>query len=134
MRRVRPYLGIVAGLTMIASFAAHSLLGWPALAAALAPMHAPRDLVRGLAIGWQFGGASMLIFGAIVLVVFTREMRGVAVSTAPTRIIAGLYVAFGLVALAVTGDVFFMVFVLPGLMLAAASFDLSDLRALRAIR
>lgn len=122
MRRVRPFLGIVAGLTMVASFAAHSFLGWPALAAALADAHAPADLVRGLAIGWQFGGASMLIFGAIVLVVFSRTMRGREVSAMPPRLIAALYVSFGLIALAITRDVFFLIFVVPGLMLAAASF------------
>jgi hypothetical protein len=122
MPRVRPLLGIVAGLTMVVSFAAHSLLGWPALAAALTQAHAPADLIRGLAIGWHFAGASMLIFGAIVLYPFARPTHAGTMSPAPARLIATLYLVFGTGALTVSRDPFFLVFIVPGLLLAAASF------------
>ena len=62
MNRARSILGIVAGVLMIASAAAHSLLGWPQLRAELVKARAPGDLVQGLAMGWHFGGAAMVTF------------------------------------------------------------------------
>lgn len=122
MSRFRATLGVVAGVLMLASSAAHSLLGWPALAAELAKVNAPADLVRGLAVGWHFGGASMLGFACVVLWVFVRALRAAPVSTMPARIVTVLYLAFGAGALAVTRDPFFMVFIVPGVLLAIASF------------
>ena len=126
MHRTRSILGIVAGVLMIASAAAHSLLGWPQLRAQLAQSHVPGDLVQGLAVGWHFGGAAMVAFACIVLWVFVRRLRGRPAPLVPPTIIAAAYLAFGAGALAVTGDPFFLVFIVPGLMLAAASFPRRD--------
>jgi len=122
LNRARSILGIVAGVLMIASAAAHSLLGWPVLRAKLAESHAPDDLAQGLAVGWHFGGAAMVAFACIVLWVFVRRLRGGPAPLVPPAIIAAAYLAFGAGALAVTGDPFFLVFIVPGLLLAAASF------------
>ena len=122
MSRTRTILGIVAGVLMLASSAAHSLLGWPRLSAALAESRAPEDLVQGLAVGWHWGGAAMVAFACIVLWTFLRRLQGDAVSLVPPGIVAALYLAFGVAALAVTGDAFFLVFIVPGVMLGAASF------------
>ena len=120
---IRTVLGIVAGLVLVASSAAHSLLGWPQLRARLVGTNAPADLITGLAIGWHFAGVSMLAFGVIVLWTFVA-WRGRLVSLVPARVIGLLYVAFGAAALAVSGtDPFFLlVFVVPGLMLLAAAW------------
>ncbi|MFL5385595.1 MAG: hypothetical protein ACJ8GN_24005 [Longimicrobiaceae bacterium] len=122
MGRTRSILGIVAGVLMLASAAAHSLLGWPQLRAKLAESNVPGDLAQGLAVGWHFGGAAMVAFAAIVLWTFVRRLRGEAAPLVPPAIVAATYLAFGAGALAITGDPFFLVFIVPGLMLAAASF------------
>jgi hypothetical protein len=126
VNRLRATLGVIAGVLMLLSSAAHSLLGWPALTAKLAETHAPADLVQGLAVGWHFGGAAMLTFACIVLWLFGRALRGRAVSLMPARIITVLYLAFGAGALAITRDPFFMVFIVPGALLAIASFARGD--------
>ena len=122
MTRLRAILGIIAGVLMLLSAAAHSLLGWKALSAELAKTNAPADLVQGLAAGWHWGGAAMVGFGGTVLWLFARGFRGLPVDPTPARIIAILYLAFGAGAIAMTGDPFFMVFVVPGLLLAIAAF------------
>jgi len=121
---IRTVLGIVAGLVLIASSAAHSLLGWPQLRARLVATNAPADLITGLAVGWHFSGVSMLAFGVLVLWTFTGRGPERLVSLVPARVIALVYVAFGVAALAVSGmDPFFLIFVVPGLMLLAAAWE-----------
>lgn len=121
--RLRDGLGIAAGVMMVLSSAAHSLLGWTALGEQLRATHAPADLVRGLAIGWHFAGAAMLTFGCMVVLLFARRWRGTPQPTAPAGFIAVLYLASGATALVATSfDPFFMVFIIPGLLLAAAAF------------
>jgi len=107
---------------MLASAAAHSLLGWPQLRAKLAESRVPGGLAQGLAAGWHFGGTAMAAFAAIVLWTFFRRLGGEAAPLVPPAIVAAVYLAFGAGALAVTGDLFFLVFIVPGLLLAAASF------------
>ena len=107
---------------MLLSAAAHSLLGWQQLSAELAKTNAPADLVQGLQIGWYWGGAAMVGFGITVLWVFARGSVGAPVNPTPARIIAVLYLVFGAGAIATTRDPFFMVFIVPGLLLAIASF------------
>jgi hypothetical protein len=126
LNRTRSILGIIAGVMMILSAGAHSLLGWPQLRASLAQANAPDELVQGLAAGWHFGGAAMLALAGIVLWVFVRRFRGRAAPLTPPAIVAATYLAFGGAALAVTRDPFFLVFIVPGLLLAAASFPRRD--------
>jgi hypothetical protein len=126
VNRTRSIAGMVAGVLMLLSSAAHSLLGWPVMRAALAESHAPADLVQGLAVGWHFGGASILTFACIVLWIYVRRLRGAPVPRVPAAIISVAYLVFGAGALAVSGDPFFLVFIVPGLLLAAASFPRRD--------
>ena len=122
MSRVRTLLGFASGAILVLSSAAHSLLGWPQIAAALAKTNAPPDLVRGLAIGWHFGGVSMLLFGILVILLFAEARKGRPVSLRPALLIGGAYAVFGIGALAVSGvDPFFLVFIVPGLLLVAAA-------------
>ena len=111
-------LGIIAGVILILSGAAHSLLGWKALGAQLAQTNAPADLIGGLRIGWHFGGACMLAFGIIVLMIFVRRMPAL-----PAFAIGVLYVVFGAWALAVSNfDPFFAIFIVPGVLLLIAAW------------
>ena len=119
--RLRIILGFVAGAIFIASSGAHSLLGWPQLERALLQAQAPPDLVRNLEIGWHFGGAVMLTFGCMVVWMFDSLRRGRLISLRPALMIAIVYILFGIWALVRTLNPFFLVFVIPGLMLFAAA-------------
>lgn len=123
MNRLRIALGLLAGVLLVLSSAAHSLLGWKQLGIALANTQAPPDLVTGLSIGWHFAGLAMLAFGCIVLSTFTEALRRRPVSFRPVGFIALVYIVFGIWALRVSNlDPFFLVFIVPGLLLAAASW------------
>jgi len=107
---------------MIASSAAHSLLGWKELRGALERSGAPPDLILDLGLGWHFGGAAMLTFGGIVVALFTQRLRGTHVSMMPAIVVGATYVLFGAAALVVSRfNPFFLVFLVPGLMLLIAS-------------
>ena len=122
MRRFRSMLGWVAGSTMILSSATHSLLGWKLLKAALQKVHADHELISTLALGWHFGGAAMLAFGFIVVALFTHRLKGSTVSLRPAIVIGTTYVVYGVWALTVSRfDPFFLVFLVPGLMVLFAS-------------
>jgi hypothetical protein len=122
MQRFRSILGWVAGAAMILSSAAHSLLGWKLLKAALQKVQADHELISTLALGWHFGGAAMLALGFIVVALFTHRLKGSTVSLRPAIVIGTTYVVYGLWALTVSGfDPFFLVFVVPGLMMLFAS-------------
>ncbi len=123
MSRVRKVLGWVAGVLLVLSAAAHSLLGGKELRAALVAAQVPADLLRGTMIGWHFGGVAMLAFGLVVLHSFSRPSGAAAISLFPARIVAVTYLGFGAAALLFTGfDPFFLVFVVPGLLLGLAAF------------
>ena len=118
MSRFRSYVGIAAGGLLVASSAAHSLLGWPQLAARLASASVPDDLVHGLAIGWHFGGGAMLVFGCIAISAFAARLRGRAAPMGPVLCIAVAHGLFGAVAMVDAGfDPFFLIFIVPAAML-----------------
>lgn len=121
MRQFQSVLGLLSGAILVLSSAAHSLLGWKQMQTSLAAVNAPADLVRGLEIGWLFGGVAILTFGCIALAVFGSRLRGRPVSLLPTGIIALAYLAYGIWALVTSGDPFFYIFIVPGAMLAIAS-------------
>jgi hypothetical protein len=132
MIRWRVLLGFVAGAMLIASSAAHSLLGWTQLRASLAKSEAPADLVTGLSIGWHFAGVAMLAFGCIVLTIFADLLRRRSVSVRPALVIAVVYVAFGIWALIISdNDPFFYVFIVPGFLLAVAAWPSDDTKSPR---
>ena len=120
--RTRAWFGLAAGALLILSAAAHSLLGWPELSRELAKLAPSADLARGLAIGWHFGGVAMLGFGALVVDAFARSLRGRSVDWRPTRLVGLTYLAFGAGALMATGGrLFFLLFLIPGLVILAAA-------------
>ena len=122
MNRLRIVLGFVAGAVLIASSGAHAFLGWPAVRLLLYRAQVPNDLLGGILVVWQFGGVAMLTFGCIVLWLFTNLINGRQVSLLPAMLIGLAYVAFGAWALAMGGmSPFFLLFIIPGLLLVAAS-------------
>jgi hypothetical protein len=122
MSKARAVLGLIAGAFLILSSGAHSFLGWKGLRAQLAAAQVPADLVQGLMLGWQFGGVAMLAFGLIVVATFAKGLRGEAVSMLPPAVIGAAYLAFGLGALlAIELNPFFLVFILPGVLLVGAA-------------
>jgi len=120
----RIVVGLVVGVLFVVSAAAHSLLGWKELGAELSKVSAPADLARGLAIGWHFGGAAMLAFGVIVILLFLEARKKPAASLRPALVIGAAYVLFGDVTFFMGGfnPFFFLAFILPGLLLVAASW------------
>jgi hypothetical protein len=119
--KVRNVLGLIAAIILILSSGAHSFLGWKALGAQLAVTNAPANLIAGLHLGWEFGGMAMLTFGIIAATVFVRRLRGEAMSTLPVALTGVLYVLFGAWALFVSHNPFFLIILLPGVLLLAAS-------------
>lgn len=128
MTRLRLALGLLASGFLLVSFIAHTFLGWPALHAELAKTTVPADLAGALRSGWTFGGVAMAGFGLIAAHQLVRAWRGVRDSSWTVGVIAAVYVGFGLWAMLGRGRVepFYLVFVLPGLLLAAAAGAVAD--------
>lgn len=115
-------LGIVAGVILILSAYAHTVLGWKAMSDRLAQTNAPADLVQGLQVGWIFGGPVMIVFGILSIVTFIKRFRGERASTLAPVLIAVAYLGFATWAAVITGgDPFFVIFVVPAVLLAIAS-------------
>ncbi len=122
MQSFRAVVGMCAGLMLILSAGAHSLAGWPGLGARLRAAQAPADLVAGLAMGWHFGGASMLVFGVLMLALFVARFRGERVAVWPAMLVGTMYVAFAAwVSMQNGWDAFYLVFVVPGVLLLLAA-------------
>jgi len=125
MSRLRALLGVLCGVILVGSAAAHSLLGWPALRGQLERGGAAPDLVTGLSIGWHFAGMAILLFGILALWQFGAMLKGHAVSLRPLVLVGAAYAAFGVWALVVgqMNPFFLIVFVVPGILLAIAAWD-----------
>ena len=123
MKRARLIVGVIAGLMLLASSAAHSILGWRSLAEQLANTNVSSDLLTGLRIGWMFGGAAMVILGFVAVTTFVDRLRGGKAPLSHVIAIAVVYMAFGAWAIAASGgDLFFLgVFVVPGALLGIAA-------------
>ena len=121
MTRVRSILGIVSGVMMILSAFAHGIPGWQMMGARLAATNAPADLQTGFKIGWIWGAPPMFIFGVICVTTFLARLRGKPVSLLVPALIAITYIGFGVWALLESGDPFFLIFIVPGVLLAVAT-------------
>jgi len=123
MTRWRFVVGIVAALLIMANGVLHTTVGWKSMRDHLAATNAPADLITGLTLGWIFGGVAMFGFGSIAIASLVARRANVAASRGPLVIIALVYILFGIGALIFSGfDPFFLVFIVPGLMLIAAAW------------
>ena len=127
MSRLRIGVGLATAVLLLLSSAAHSIAGGRQVAAELAAAQVPPDLALGLQVGWQFGGAAMLVFGLIALEAFVGRWRGRAVSLRPGRFIGAIYLLFAAWALVRSNfDPFFLVFAVPGALLLAVAWPRAD--------
>jgi hypothetical protein len=124
MARLRNVLGLIASLILFLSAGAHSFLGWKSLRPRIEAFGVPADLVTGLRIGWQFGGAAMLVFGIICGVIFVHRLRGDFVPSLPAMVIGVVYALYGVWALNLSGEGFFAIFIVPGVLLVLASWPM----------
>lgn len=124
MSFIRSVVGLVIGCMLLASSAAHSLLGWPAQEKELTGAHASPELLARLAMGWHFAGLAMLVFGCIAIVTFVNRLRRRPVDLWPIWLVALGYVLYGATSLLLSGgDAFFLFnFLLPGVLLAVAAW------------
>ncbi|MGH9750292.1 MAG: hypothetical protein ACRD5D_04720 [Candidatus Polarisedimenticolia bacterium] len=115
------WLIFAVGLFLLLSAGAHAFLGWPMNRRALIAAGAGADLIRPLAIGWNFGGAAMAAFGLILLAAWRRIRAGQGAAVGGViGVIAAAYLVFGGAALVYTDfNPHFLLFVVPGLLLAA---------------
>jgi hypothetical protein len=122
MNRTQASIGYAAAILIVLSGAAH-FVGWIKLRTILSASTAPPDLIQALGIGWVFGGVAMLALGSIAIASTVKRRHDPTASLLPVRIIGIAYVAFGAGAMSITGfDPFFLVFILPGILLVAASW------------
>jgi hypothetical protein len=121
MKRWREFVGLLATAVILLSSGAHSLLGWKSLEPRIAAVGTPKDLVTGLRIGWQWGGAAMVALGLIAASIFIQRLRGANVSAFPVVVIGVVYVLYGAWAMNLSGDPFFAIFIVPGVLLLLAS-------------
>src|SRR5262245_29504494 len=98
MRKAQWILGVLVGVLMIASSAAHTFIGWKVLSLELAKTTTPAAVVSALQNGWRLGGMAQLVFGLLVLWTFAALLRGRSVPLAPARLIAAGYFLFGIFA------------------------------------
>lgn len=116
--RARLAFGVLGGVMLVLSSAAHAFLGWPQMRAALVEVGAGAELVSALQVGWHFGSTAMLVFGLIVLRIATGRLDRCAV-----RFIALGYLVFGAAAfLARDLNPHFLLFVATGIVLALFAF------------
>jgi hypothetical protein len=123
MNTARSVAGLFAAGLIILSSIAHSLFGWSNVETSLEELKASQDTIQTMEIGWQYGGVTMFILGAIALVTFVEAGRERPVSMVPTLIIGIVYVLFGFWALFASGSMFYFVFIVPGLLLTYASAE-----------
>lgn len=120
--KIRAVAGIVGGLLLLLSSAAHAFLGWPAVSAAIKTTNATAELTTDLMVGWMFGSVAMLTFGLIVLLFGLRLWRGCEADRRPVMVIAACYFGFGLAAFAWTHyDPHFVGFMVIGAIVAVAA-------------
>src|SRR4051812_22916820 len=116
--KTKAVFGLIAAAILLLSAGAHTILGWQAMSDRLAQTNAPADLIQGLRVGWMYGGPCMIVFALISFNVFSKRFRGEAVSTFAPLVIAIAYLAFAAWAAVATGfDPFFMIFVVPAVLL-----------------
>jgi hypothetical protein len=118
MTRFRRALGYLAAAILLLSSAAHSFLGWKELNQRAVDARVPAELITSFRLGWLFGGAAMLTFG-IVVIMLLMHRRDVL----PVLVIGVIYTVFGIWALAESNyDPFFSIFIVPGLLLVVAGW------------
>lgn len=120
--KIKSVFGLLGGVILVLSAGAHAIMGWKAMSEQLALTNAPAALVQGLQVGWVFGGVVMLVLGSLCINTFAKRFKGQHASTLAPVLIAIAYLGFAAWAAITTGgDPFFMIFVVPAVLLVIAS-------------
>jgi hypothetical protein len=119
---MRDVLGFIGGGLILLSSVAHTIGGSQTIGSEFAKTNAPADLVTALSAGWYYGGAAMLVIGVTIILQFLEVRRNPSASLRASQVAGLVYLAFGVGALAITREVFATFFIVPGLVLAAASW------------
>jgi hypothetical protein len=96
--KVFTWIGLFAGVALLAAAFAHYLGGWVGMEAALRSSEVPPEIVGGLWAGWLFGSFAMFFSGLIVLAEAIRQLRGQPACRWTVGCIALLYAGFGVTA------------------------------------
>jgi hypothetical protein len=124
MSKARNVLGVITGVILILSSGAHSLLGWKSMREQLVGAGASPDLVTGLAIGWNFAGFAIFVFGVLVLLTFIPRLRGLYRDLTTARVIGWSYLLAGGAAYSVSKSIFFInIFLVPAILILIASSE-----------
>lgn len=111
-------VGLVAGVVILLSAAAHARSGWDTYAALVrdpeTAANVERDVVGGLYAGWIWGSFAMAAFGCIVLRQAWCGWRRRAVDRAVVAAISLAFGGFGTWAYALRGQPHFLAFLVTG--------------------
>jgi hypothetical protein len=126
--RVRSTAGLLAGILILLCSVLHTL-AWRSLESRLDAAQIPDGLKFDVAVIWHFGGAAILVFGSLMVILFAKRLRGRNVTMAPVVVVAAFYVAFGSFGVVVKGaSPFLFAFLVPGFVLFVAAPRVSDQR------
>ena len=121
--KLRAYLGIAAGLFMLAGAGAHGLTGFLPFQAAFQAASVPTGVIAGSYIGWIWGSFAMAGLGLLTLVESSRALRERPYSRPVLAVAGGTFLVFGSWALAFSGfNPHFLYFVALGLMALPLAF------------
>ncbi len=122
MPRNRIVVGFIASALLLLNAMVHSIVGAPAMLQELRALKVRQDLEQSLLAAWQLGGVLMLLAGLVCGHAFLRAWRGDTQQVFTPRVIGVGYVLFGLWAmLGAAMEPFYLVFVVPGLLLVFAA-------------
>jgi hypothetical protein len=121
---MRSALVLVGGAILVLSFFAHAIFGWKAVGGALRAAGTPGELMTDVAAVWFLSNTAMAAFGLVTIVSGLRLRRGDRSGVAALRILGVAYALYGAAAFVLTGynPHFFLLFVLPGCLLAVPTF------------
>lgn len=121
--KIRSIIGLVSGLSLIASAFPHALMGWPSFEPVLAAAQVDPEAVLGLRIGWLYGSFTMAGFGFIVTIAaWSSYRRGSGPGSGPA-VVAVATLAFGLWAYLGNGmHPHFLLFIAQGVLVAVYAF------------
>lgn len=115
--KLRAYLGLAAGMFMLAGAAAHALTGFLPFQVAFEAAGVPFGVITGSYIGWIWGSFAMTAFGLMTIIESSRALREGPYSRPVLWLAGGAYVVFGAWALGISGfNPYFVFFVVVGLL------------------
>src|SRR5262245_50407241 len=95
MRRAGTIAMLVTGALLVAGGLAHALAGWPAVRQELVDARVDGELFSDVRVGWLYGSAAMLTFGALTLMASRALGSGSLTAVHVVWPISAIYLLFG---------------------------------------